>query len=34
MEAVMTGQSSVSDAAAAYDQAVIGIVGEENTQKG
>lgn len=34
MEAVMTGQSSVDDAAAAYDQAVIGIVGEENTQKG
>ena len=34
MEAVMTGQSSVDDAAAAYDQAVIGIVGEDNTQQG
>ncbi|MDZ8201400.1 extracellular solute-binding protein [Microbacterium sp. SSW1-59] len=32
MEAVMTGQQSVEDAAAAYDAAVIGIVGEENTQ--
>ncbi|KEP72653.1 sugar ABC transporter substrate-binding protein, partial [Microbacterium sp. SUBG005] len=31
---VMTGQSSVDDAAAAYDQAVIGIVGEDNTQQG
>jgi multiple sugar transport system substrate-binding protein len=29
-EAVMTGQMSPEDAAAAYDEAVIGIVGEEN----
>lgn len=33
MEAVMTGQSSVKDAAAAYDQALIGIVGQDNTQE-
>lgn len=32
MEAVMTGQSSVADAAAAYDQAVIKIVGQDKTQ--
>ncbi|TFD87117.1 extracellular solute-binding protein [Cryobacterium lactosi] len=32
MEAVMTGQQSPKDAAAAYDQAVVGIVGEENTE--
>ena len=32
MEAVMTGQQSPEDAAAAYDQAVVGIVGEENTE--
>lgn len=31
MEAVMTGQQSPAEAAAAYDEAVIGIVGEENT---
>ncbi|MFC9559490.1 extracellular solute-binding protein [Agromyces sp. NPDC056965] len=31
MEAVMTGQQSPADAAAAYDEAVVGIVGEENT---
>jgi multiple sugar transport system substrate-binding protein len=31
MEAVMTGQQSPADAAAAYDKAVIGIVGDENT---
>ncbi|GAA1759027.1 extracellular solute-binding protein [Agromyces humatus] len=29
-EAVMTGQMSPEDAAAAYDEAVVGIVGEEN----
>jgi multiple sugar transport system substrate-binding protein len=34
MEAVMTGQSTPEEAAAAYDEAVIGIVGEENTQAG
>lgn len=32
MEAVMTGQSSVADAAAAYDAAVVKIVGQENTE--
>ncbi|KJC65075.1 carbohydrate ABC transporter substrate-binding protein, CUT1 family [Agreia bicolorata] len=32
MEAVMTGQQSVDDAAAAYDQAVVGIVGQDGTQ--
>ncbi len=32
MEAVMTGQQSVADAAKAYDEAVIQIVGEDNTQ--
>ncbi len=31
-EAVATGQSSPEDAAAAYDDAVVGIVGDENTQ--
>ncbi|MET0884947.1 MAG: ABC transporter substrate-binding protein, partial [Mycetocola sp.] len=31
MEAVMTGQQSPADAAAAYDKAVVGIVGDENT---
>ncbi|MBT2516169.1 extracellular solute-binding protein [Streptomyces sp. ISL-90] len=31
MEAVMTGQQSPADAAAAYDEAVVRIVGEENT---
>ncbi|GAA1832758.1 extracellular solute-binding protein [Agromyces salentinus] len=31
MEAVMTGQQSPEEAAAAYDDAVAGIVGEENT---
>lgn len=30
MEAVMTGEQTVEEAAAAYDKAVIGIVGEEN----
>ncbi len=29
-EAVMTGQMSPEEAAAAYDEAVVGIVGEEN----
>lgn len=33
-EAVATGEQSPEDAAAAYDQAVIGIVGEENTTSG
>jgi len=31
MEAVMTGQQSPEDAAAAYDEALTGIVGEDNT---
>ena len=31
MEAVMTGQQSPAEAAAAYDEAVVRIVGEENT---
>ena len=31
MEAVMTGQQSPEEAAAAYDEAVIGIVGEDGT---
>ena len=31
MEAVMTGQQSPEEAAAAFDDAVVGIVGEENT---
>jgi multiple sugar transport system substrate-binding protein len=31
MESVMTGQQTPEEAAATYDQAVIGIVGEENT---
>ncbi|GAA4772815.1 extracellular solute-binding protein [Microbacterium gilvum] len=34
MEAVMTGQQTPEEAAAAYDEAVVGIVGEENTQDG
>ncbi|MFI2362346.1 extracellular solute-binding protein [Promicromonospora sp. NPDC019610] len=34
MEAVMTGQQTPEEAAAAYDEAVIGIVGEENTVQG
>ena len=34
MEAVMTGQASPEDAAAAYDQAVVDQVGEENTTEG
>lgn len=34
MEAVMTGQQTPEEAAAAYDEAVIGIVGEQNTQDG
>lgn len=32
MEAVMTGQQTPAEAAAAYDETVIGIVGEDNTQ--
>ncbi|MBG6239470.1 multiple sugar transport system substrate-binding protein [Mycetocola sp. CAN_C7] len=31
MEAVMTGQQSPADAAATYDKAVVGIVGEDDT---
>ncbi|HEV6954523.1 MAG TPA: extracellular solute-binding protein [Promicromonospora sp.] len=34
MEAVMTGQQTPEEAAAAYDKAVVGIVGEENTVQG
>jgi multiple sugar transport system substrate-binding protein len=34
MEAVMTGQQAPEEAAAAYDEAVVGIVGEENTTQG
>jgi multiple sugar transport system substrate-binding protein len=34
MEAVMTGQQTPEEAAAAYDEAVVGIVGEENTTQG
>ncbi len=34
MEAVMTGDKSVADAAKAYDEAVIRIVGKENTTAG
>jgi multiple sugar transport system substrate-binding protein len=34
MESVMTGQQSPEDAAAAYDDAVVGIVGEDNTTSG
>jgi multiple sugar transport system substrate-binding protein len=34
MEAVMTGQQTPEEAAAAYDEAVVGIVGEQNTQDG
>lgn len=33
-ESVITGQSSPEDAQSAYDEALIGIVGEENTQAG
>lgn len=33
-ESVITGQSSTKDAQRAYDEALIGIVGEENTQAG
>ncbi|CAD5997140.1 extracellular solute-binding protein [Agreia sp. COWG] len=32
MEAVMTGQQSVDDAAAAYDTSVVGIVGQDKTE--
>ncbi|MBF4633922.1 extracellular solute-binding protein [Agreia pratensis] len=32
MEAVMTGQQSVDDAADAYDKTVVGIVGDKNTE--
>ena len=31
MESVMTGQQSPKEAAAAYDDAVVGVVGKENT---
>ena len=34
MEAVMTGQQTPEEAAAAYDEAVAGIVGDENTTQG
>lgn len=34
MESVMTGQQSPEEAAAVYDEAVIGLVGEENTTAG
>jgi multiple sugar transport system substrate-binding protein len=34
MESVMTGQQTPEEAAAVYDEAVIGIVGEENTTQG
>ncbi|WP_454852033.1 extracellular solute-binding protein [Promicromonospora soli] len=34
MEAVMTGQQTPEEAAAAYDEAVTGIVGDENTTQG
>jgi len=34
MEAVMTGQQTPEEAAAAYDEAVAGIVGDENTVQG
>ena len=34
MEAVMTGQQTPEEAAAAYDEAVVGIVGDENTTQG
>ncbi|MDQ0642593.1 extracellular solute-binding protein [Microbacterium murale] len=33
-ESVITGQSSPKDAQRAYDEALVGIVGEENTQAG
>lgn len=32
MESVMTGQSSVDEAAAEYDSTLVGIVGQDNTQ--
>lgn len=34
MESVMTGQQTPEEAAAVYDEAVVGIVGEENTTQG
>jgi multiple sugar transport system substrate-binding protein len=34
MESVMTGQQTPEEAAAVYDEAVTGIVGEENTTQG
>jgi multiple sugar transport system substrate-binding protein len=34
MESVMTGQASPEDAAATYDQAVVDLVGDENTTRG
>jgi len=34
MEAVMTGQQSPKEAAAAYDEALVGIVGKDKTVKG
>ncbi|WAP50786.1 extracellular solute-binding protein [Arthrobacter sp. ATA002] len=34
MEAVMTGEQSVDEAAAAYDEAVTSLVGEENVSQG
>ncbi|WP_369371146.1 extracellular solute-binding protein [Promicromonospora sp. Populi] len=34
MESVMTGQQTAEEAAAVYDEAVVGIVGEENTTQG
>jgi multiple sugar transport system substrate-binding protein len=34
MESVMTGQQSPEEAAAVYDEAVVGLVGEENTTAG
>lgn len=34
MESVMTGQQTPEEAAAVYDEAVVGIVGEENTIQG
>ena len=33
MEAVMTGQQSPEEAAAAFDDQLVGIVGEDQTQK-
>ena len=34
MESVMTGQQTAEEAAAVYDEAVVGIVGDENTTQG